>query len=151
MVIHQLTSLPKAIDPRQIETQLADNDRIRTEGTANLIGAAGATVRSVGSSQTGTSNIVDHDPATVSQWLPVYASALDARAPARVPAVVARILAGRYGAYTMTEQRGTSNVKAKRELGWTPVHGSWRTGFRETLDLVAGPEERTEKETTLAV
>ena len=29
----------------------------------------------------------------------------------------------------MTETRGASNAKAKRELGWAPTHPSWRTGF----------------------
>jgi hypothetical protein len=31
----------------------------------------------------------------------------------------------------MTEVRGASNEKAKRELGWTPRHASWREGFAE--------------------
>ncbi|WP_245509708.1 hypothetical protein [Bradyrhizobium vignae] len=29
----------------------------------------------------------------------------------------------------MTEVRGASNAKAKRELGWLPAHPSWRDGF----------------------
>jgi hypothetical protein len=29
----------------------------------------------------------------------------------------------------MTRIRGSSNAKAKRELGWTLRHGSWREGF----------------------
>jgi len=29
----------------------------------------------------------------------------------------------------MTEIRGASNAKAKRELGWQPAHPSWRGGF----------------------
>jgi nucleoside-diphosphate-sugar epimerase len=31
----------------------------------------------------------------------------------------------------MTELRGASNAKAKRELGWTPRRASWRDGFAE--------------------
>jgi nucleoside-diphosphate-sugar epimerase len=31
----------------------------------------------------------------------------------------------------MTEVRGASNEKAKRELGWRPRHASWRQGFAE--------------------
>jgi nucleoside-diphosphate-sugar epimerase len=30
----------------------------------------------------------------------------------------------------MTDLRGASNAKAKRELGWSPAHPSWREGFR---------------------
>lgn len=40
MVVHQLTSLPRAIDPRKIRAQLAANDRVRTEGTRNVMMAA---------------------------------------------------------------------------------------------------------------
>jgi hypothetical protein len=33
----------------------------------------------------------------------------------------------------MTEIRGASNAKAKRELGWSPAHPSWRQGVRSRL------------------
>ena len=33
----------------------------------------------------------------------------------------------------MTEARGASNEKAKRELGWQPRYGSWRQGFAHGL------------------
>src|SRR5690349_8849992 len=36
VVIHQLTDIPKAINPRKMEDQFETNDRLRTEGTANL-------------------------------------------------------------------------------------------------------------------
>jgi 2-alkyl-3-oxoalkanoate reductase len=31
----------------------------------------------------------------------------------------------------MTEIRGASNAKAKRDLGWQPDHPSWQQGFAE--------------------
>jgi len=40
-----------------------------------------------------------------------------------------RLAAGEAGAVLMTEIRGASNAKAKRELGWQPAHLSWRRGF----------------------
>jgi nucleoside-diphosphate-sugar epimerase len=40
LVMHQLTDLPQ--DPRQISEKAADNARVRTEGTRNLIAAAQA-------------------------------------------------------------------------------------------------------------
>ena len=40
LVMHQLTDLPQ--DPRQISDKAADNARVRTEGTRNLIAAAQA-------------------------------------------------------------------------------------------------------------
>ena len=42
VVIHELTDLPPAINPRKAESQYAGNDRIRSEGTANLVAAARA-------------------------------------------------------------------------------------------------------------
>src|ERR1700730_3917642 len=41
-VIHQLTSLPRRIDPRRIERDFELNDRLRSEGTRNLVNAAQA-------------------------------------------------------------------------------------------------------------
>ena len=242
-VIHQLTSLPKAIDPRRIERQLADNDRIRTEGTRNLVraatlagvgriiaqsvsfayapeggrvksedaplwlgaprpwrrtvealaelerqvrsnegvqgvilrygyfygtgsafaadgaiadlvrrhrypvagggsgvfsfvhinDAASATVSALEYGEPGTYNIVDDEPAMLRDWLPVYAEALGAPKPRKVPSFVARLAAGRYGLYLMTEQRGASNARAKKELAWAPSFATWRAGFGEAL------------------
>jgi nucleoside-diphosphate-sugar epimerase len=239
VVVHELTSLPKAIDPRRIEKQLAENDRIRVEGTRNLVraaalagasrivaqsisfvyapeggpvkgedallwlgapwpwrrtvealaelerqvssvegvegvvlrygylygpgtafaadgaiadlvrsrkypiagkgsgvfsfvhvdDAASATALALGHGQPGIYNIVDDEPALLRDWLPVYAKALAAPAPRRVPSFLARLAAGRYGLYLMTEQRGASNAKAKRELGWSPRFATWRTGM----------------------
>jgi nucleoside-diphosphate-sugar epimerase len=40
VVVHELTDLPPNIDPRKIEEQAAGNDRIRVEGTRNLMQAA---------------------------------------------------------------------------------------------------------------
>ena len=51
----------------------------------------------------------------------------------RVPALIARPLAGEYGLMTMTRAQGASNARAKAELGWSPGHASWREGFRTAL------------------
>jgi nucleoside-diphosphate-sugar epimerase len=65
----------------------------------------------------------------VREWLPVLAQALGAKPPRRFPAGLARLLAGKAAVVLITEARGTSNAKAKRELGWTPRYPSWRQGF----------------------
>jgi nucleoside-diphosphate-sugar epimerase len=93
--------------------------------------AADATVAAVQRGRRGIYNIVDDDPAPVAEWLPALASAVGAKAPHRVPRVVGRMLAGEAAAVMMTEVRGASNAKAKRELGWRPAHASWRDGFTE--------------------
>jgi len=91
--------------------------------------AAEATVAAIKRGRRGIYNIVDDDPAPVAEWLPVLAQQLGAKAPMRVPRFVGRLFAGEAGVVMMTEARGASNAKAKRELGWHPVHSSWRQGF----------------------
>ena len=93
--------------------------------------AAEATVAAVTHGRRGIYNIVDDDPAPVSEWLPVAARAVGAPAPRHVPRWLGRIAAGESGVVMMTEMRGASNAKAKRELGWEPRHPSWREGFAE--------------------
>jgi 2-alkyl-3-oxoalkanoate reductase len=96
--------------------------------------AARATVAALSRGTAGAYNIVDDEPARVSEWIPAFAQALGARPPRRVPAWLARPLAGGYGVTTMTAAQGASNERAKRELDWTPAHASWREGFRTALD-----------------
>jgi nucleoside-diphosphate-sugar epimerase len=91
--------------------------------------AADATVAAVEHGRRGTYNIVDDDPATVAEWLPALARDLGAQEPMRVPRWVGRMFAGEAGVAMMTELRGASNAKAKRELRWEPAHPSWRGGF----------------------
>lgn len=242
-VIHQLTSIPQRIDPRKAERDFVTNDRLRTEGTSNLVGAAqaagasriiaqsvaffyapgppgtvhvesdpllseaqavkparrsamalvalertvldaggtvlrygyfygpgsaiagagamgreaargrlpivgsgtgvwsfihvddaaAATVAALDAGKAGAFNVVDDEPARVSEWVPALASAVGGRKPIRVPALLARPLAGSYGIALMTKAQGASNALAKRELDWSPRHASWREGFQTAL------------------
>lgn len=91
--------------------------------------AAAATVAAIERGARGTYNVVDDDPATVAEWLPELAGELGAKPPRRVPRFVGRLFAGETGVMMMTELRGASNAKAKRELGWRPAHPSWRNGL----------------------
>jgi len=91
--------------------------------------AAAATAAAVTRGAPGIYNIVDDEPAAVSEWLPALAHAVGARPPLRVPRWVGRLLAGEAGTVMMTDVRGASNTKAKLELGWRPSHASWREGF----------------------
>ena len=95
----------------------------------HIADAAEATVAAVEHGKRGIYNVVDDDPAAVAEWLPALARAIGAPTPWRVPRFVGRLLAGESGAVMMTEMRGASNAKAKRELGWEPRHPSWREGF----------------------
>jgi nucleoside-diphosphate-sugar epimerase len=91
--------------------------------------AADATVAAVEHGSRGVYNIVDDDPAPVADWLPALAQQLGAKKPVRMPRFVGRLFAGEAGVVMMTELRGASNSKAKRELGWRPAHASWRQGL----------------------
>jgi nucleoside-diphosphate-sugar epimerase len=92
--------------------------------------AATATLAAIERGRAGVYNIVDDDPAPVAEWLPALAAAIGARPPRRVPAWLARLFVGEHGVVMMTESRGASSAKAKRELGWRPAYPSWRTGFQ---------------------
>jgi 2-alkyl-3-oxoalkanoate reductase len=95
--------------------------------------AATATAVAVERGRAGIYQIVDDEPAPVRQWLPALAEALGAKPPRRLPRWLGRLLAGEAAAVMMTQIRGSSNTKAKRELGWTLRYPSWRLGFAKGL------------------
>jgi nucleoside-diphosphate-sugar epimerase len=95
--------------------------------------AAAATVAAVEHGRPGIYNVVDDDPAPVREWLPLLASALGAKPPRRIPRWLARLAAGEVATLMMTETKGASNEKAKRELGWQLRYPSWRQGFAQGL------------------
>lgn len=95
--------------------------------------AATAAVAALDGSATGVFNVVDDDPAPVSQWLPYLAETIGVKPPMPVPAWLVLPMIGEHGVSTMTQIRGSSNAKARRVLGWKPRYGSWRQGFREAL------------------
>jgi nucleoside-diphosphate-sugar epimerase len=100
---------------------------------AHMDDVATATIAAIGHGAPGVYNVVDDDPAPVSVWLPELARTLGAGPPRRVPVWVGRLLTGEVGVSMMTQIRGASNAKAKRELGWKPRYASWREGFRTGL------------------
>ena len=106
------------------------------EGTYSFIhidDAASATVAALERARAGTYNVVDDEPATAAVWMPLYAEALGAKRPPRVPAFVARLIAGDALVTWVLGLRGASNEKIKEELGWRPKYESWRQGFLEDL------------------
>jgi nucleoside-diphosphate-sugar epimerase len=95
----------------------------------HIADAADATMAAIEHGSRGVYNVVDDAPARVAEWLPALAETLGAKKPMHVPRFVGRMFAGEAGAMMMTELRGASNAKAKRELAWRPAHPSWREGF----------------------
>ena len=92
--------------------------------------AAAATLAAIDRGEPGVYNVVDSDPAPVAEWLPYLAKVVGAKPPLRLPAWLARLLAGEFVVDQMTNWRGASNEKARKELGWEPRYPSWREGFR---------------------
>jgi nucleoside-diphosphate-sugar epimerase len=84
-------------------------------------------------------NVVDDEPAEVREWLPLLAASLGAKPPRHFPTWLARLVAGDAVVVWSTEHRGASNAKAKRELGWTLRHPTWREGFPEAYSADVRP------------
>jgi nucleoside-diphosphate-sugar epimerase len=99
--------------------------------------AASAAVAALDRGAPGVYNIVDDEPAPVSQWLPALTSAVGSKPPLRLPAWLGRLVAGGAAVSMMTQIRGSSNAKARRELGWEPAWPSWRDGFARGLHATA--------------
>ena len=95
--------------------------------------AAAATVAALQHGHAGVYNVVDDEPAPVSEWLPVLAAAVGAKPPVRIPTWLARLVAGEVIVSMMTQIRGSANTAAKRDLQWEPRWRSWRDGFRHGL------------------
>jgi nucleoside-diphosphate-sugar epimerase len=91
--------------------------------------AASATVCALDHGAPGVYNVVDDEPVSYRDMLPEYARIIGAKPPRHVPRWLVRMVGGAVAATSVTEQRGASNAKAKRELGWTPRYASWRDGF----------------------
>jgi nucleoside-diphosphate-sugar epimerase len=94
---------------------------------------ATATIAALDRGGPGVYNIADDEPAPVRDWLPELAEAVGAKPPRRVPVWLGRIATGEVGVSMMTQIRGASNAKAKRELDWQPAYASWRQGFQTGL------------------
>jgi nucleoside-diphosphate-sugar epimerase len=97
----------------------------------HLDDAASATVLALEKEVRGVLNIVDDEPAPASEWLPYLAECLGAKPPLHLPVWVARLAAGEVAVSMLTRTRGSSNARAKRELGWELRWPSWRQGFRD--------------------
>ena len=94
----------------------------------HLHDAAAATVLALDAAGPTIYNITDDEPAPMRDWLPGLAAAIGAKPPRHVPTWLAGLLMGGM-LPVMTQARGASNAKARKELGWTPRHPSWREGF----------------------
>ncbi|MBO0867049.1 MAG: NAD(P)-dependent oxidoreductase [Micromonosporaceae bacterium] len=95
--------------------------------------AARAAVLAAEGGPAGIYNIVDDEPVQVREFLPYLAQVLGVRSPMRVPAWLVRPVLGEFVVNMMTDARGASNAKARRDLGFMPAWPTWREGFRTGL------------------
>jgi nucleoside-diphosphate-sugar epimerase len=95
--------------------------------------AAAATAAALERGAPGVYNVVDDEPAEVGKFMTEVAEVIGAKPPRRLPRWLGRMVAGEAVTVMMTEVRGASNAKAKRELGWELRYPSWRQGIREGL------------------
>lgn len=100
----------------------------------HVIDAARATIAAITRGSPGIYNVVDDEPAKVATWLPALAKAIGAKPPYHIPHWLGELIIGKAGVSMMTQIRGCSNAKAKRELNWTPVYPTWRIGFVDGLE-----------------
>ena len=100
----------------------------------HVLDAARATLAAMSRGAPGIYNVVDDEPAKVSTWLPALAKAVEAKPPFKIPYWLGELTIGKAGMPIMTQIRGCSNAKAKRELNWTPIYPSWRIGFVDGLE-----------------
>jgi nucleoside-diphosphate-sugar epimerase len=101
----------------------------------HVVDAAAATVLALERGESGVYNVADDEPAPAREVIPALAEALGAPPPRKVPAWLAKLFAGELAVVMMTQIRGASNAKAKRELGWTLRYPSWRQGFPATYGV----------------
>jgi 2-alkyl-3-oxoalkanoate reductase len=107
--------------------------------------AAAATVLAVEHDGPAIYNVVDDDPVPSRAWISGLAKIIGAKPPPHYPVFLARVFAGDPFVVMLTESRGASNAKAKRELGWTLKYPSWRQGFEAAyggataVEAVAAP------------
>ena len=128
------------LDPDGDQVQMARKRRLPIIGNGagiwsmvQIEDAGAATVAALSKGEPGLYNIVDDDPAPVSEIISELAAVVGAKPPRRIPRWMGRLLAGEGTSMMMTEVRGASNAKAKRELGWELRYPSWRLGFRDGL------------------
>jgi nucleoside-diphosphate-sugar epimerase len=119
----------------RVAEQVRRGELAATDGVASFLHVADAARAALLALDwpSSTLNIVDDEPAPVREWLPAIAEMLGARPPFRLPAWIARLVAGAHLVAMMTQARAGSNQKAKRVLGWQPAHPSWRQGFAEVI------------------
>jgi nucleoside-diphosphate-sugar epimerase len=95
---------------------------------------ASALVLAVERAKTGeVYHVVDDEPIAFYDFMALTAEALGVGRPRRVPAAVARLIAGGPAVAAATRSARSSNAKLKRELGWEPRYPTAREGVADAV------------------
>ena len=96
--------------------------------------AARAIVAAVERKASGVYHLVDDEPATGAEFFGTFADLLDAPAPSRIPAWLARFFVGKVNAEGFTSPTPTINRKAKRDLDWEPAYPTYEAGLQQVVE-----------------
>lgn len=97
--------------------------------------AAAAFVSAIETEATGIYHVVDDESVTGATFFETFADLLDAPAPSRIPAWLARLFIGKVNAKGFTSPMPTTNEKAKRDLDWAPEYPTYREGLGHVVDI----------------
>ena len=86
----------------------------------------------------GVFHVVDDEPVTFYDFMALTAEALGCGPPRRIPAAVARVIAGRHAIAAVVRSARSSNAKLKRELGWAPRYPTAREGVPAAIAALTG-------------
>jgi nucleoside-diphosphate-sugar epimerase len=80
-----------------------------------------------------TYHVVDDEPIAFYDFMATTARALGVGPPRRIPAAVARLVAGTNAVDAVTRSARSTNAKIKAELGWQPHFPTAQAGIADTL------------------
>jgi nucleoside-diphosphate-sugar epimerase len=83
-------------------------------------------------------HVVDDEPIRYYDFVSLTAQALGVGPPRRIPAWVARLVAGRDPVRAVVRSARSRNERIKRELGWRPRYPSAREGVPDAVAKLAG-------------
>ena len=95
--------------------------------------AASAYVAAAENPTSGVWHIVDNELVEVRTFLKEFAARLNAPAPRRVPALLARWLAGEQAAEYFARSTRATNARFRRDFGWTPRYPTYREGLDQII------------------
>ena len=81
----------------------------------------------------GTYHVVDDEPIAYYDFMALTARALGVGPPRRIPAAVARLVAGSNAVDAVVRSARSSNARIKADLGWQPRFASAREGVPDAI------------------